>query len=360
MKAALISLGSVSSQWTLAAMKQHFKEVDAIDIRNIEIGLGSPQPEVLCSGKPIGKYDCVYAKGSFRFVPTLRAVTSALYKTAYMPIKPATFTIGHDKLLTHLAFQHHNIPMPTTYLASSLTAAKKILEKINYPIILKLPSGTGGKGVMYAESYAAASSLLDTLTTLRQPFLIQEYIETGGEDIRIIVGGDKILASMKRKAGLNEKRANIHSGGEGEPFSPDAHMKKISVEAAKAVGADLCAVDILEGAKGPLVVEVNLSPGIQGITKATGADVAGKIAKFLFERTHERKQAGTSVEAQQLMKEINRGNGAQNDEQQIITNLDFRGERILLPKLATEMTKFSEKDEFVLKIAKGKLTVERA
>src|SRR3989338_8003938 len=93
---------------------------------------------------------------------------------SYMPIKAETFTLGHDKLLTHLALQHFNIPMPMTYLASSAKAAKKILNEVAYPIVLKFPHGTQGKGVMFAESYAAASSMLDALIALKQPFLIQE------------------------------------------------------------------------------------------------------------------------------------------------------------------------------------------
>jgi ribosomal protein S6--L-glutamate ligase len=356
MKAALISLGSESSEWTIKAMNKYFGGVDSIDIRNIEVNLSSGKSVVLYNGKPLGEYDCIYAKGSFRYAQTLRAVTGAFYPTTYMPIKAGTFTIGHDKLLTHLFLQQYKIPMPTTYLTSSPTAAKKILKKVNYPIIFKFPSGTGGKGVMYAESFAAASSLMDALETLRQPFLIQEYIETGGEDIRTIVVGDSVVAAMKRKAIIGEKRANIHAGGEGEAFMPDAHMKKIALEAAKAIGADICAVDLLEAVKGPVVVEVNLSPGLQGITKTTGVDVADKIAKYLYKRTKEITEKGTKKEAGEIMKEIAVEKGK---EQQIVTNLDFRGERILLPKLITAMGKFNDKDEFVVKVKKGKIEIER-
>jgi len=358
MKAALISLGSQSSEWTIEEMRKYFDSVDDIDIKNVEVNLSSDKSNVLYNGRPLGNYDCIYAKGSFRYAQTLRAITGAFYPTAYMPMKAGAFTVGHDKLLTHFFLQKFKIPMPTTYLSSSPTAAKKILQKINYPIIFKFPSGTGGKGVMYAESFAAASSLMDALETLRQPFLIQEYIETGGEDIRAIVIGDKIAAAMKRKAIIGEKRANVHAGGEGEAFIPDAHMKKIAVEAARSIGADICAVDMLESIKGPVVVELNLSPGLQGITKATGVNVAERIAQYLYYRTKQFKEKGTKRGTGEIMKAIAVEKGAK--EQQIITNLDFRGERILLPKLVTTIGKFDEKDEFIVKVKRGKIEIERA
>jgi ribosomal protein S6--L-glutamate ligase len=356
MKAAIISLGSTSSKWTAEAMEKYFDSVDLIDLKGIEVNLSSGKSIVLYDGKPLNDYDCILAKGSFRYAQTLRAVTGALYPTTYMPIKAGAFTAGHDKLLTHLFLQQSKIPMPTTYLTSSPTAAKKILKKVNYPIIFKFPSGTGGKGVMYAESYAAASSLMDALESLRQPFLIQEYRETSGEDIRAIVVGGKLVAAMKRKAVVGEKRANIHAGGEGEAFLPDAHMKKMAIEAAKAIGAEICAVDILESIKGPVVIELNLSPGLQGITKATGVDVADKMAKYLYQRTKEYTEKGTKKNTVEVMKELNID---KSNEQQIVTNLDFRGERILLPKLVTDMCKFSDKNECIVKVKKGKIEIEK-
>lgn len=357
MKAAVISLGSVSSQWTIEAMKKYFDSVDSIDLREIEVDLSS-KSEVLYNGKPLPKYDCIYAKGSFRYAQTLRAITGIFYPTTYMPIMAGAFTVGHDKLITQLILQRHKIAMPTTYLASSPSAAKKLLDKVHYPIIFKFPSGTGGKGVMFADSFPAASSLMDALETLRQPFIIQEYIETGGEDIRAIVAGDKVIAAMKRKAVVGEKRANIHSGGGGEAIIPEQQVTNMAVKAAKAVGCDICAVDILETVKGPAVIEVNLSPGLQGITKATGIDVADRIAKYLYERTKAITEHDTKKGTEQIMKTINMDKNL--SEQHIVTNLDFRGERILLPKLATLMSKFSDKDEFVLKVKKGRIEIEKS
>ena len=276
-----------------------------------------------------------------------------------MPIKPNAFTIGHDKLLTHLALQYHKIPMPDTYIVSSADAAKKILEQVNYPVILKFPQGTQGKGVMFAESFAAASSMLDAIENLKRPFLIQEYVETDDSDIRAFVVGDKVVTSMKRKAVFGEKRANIHAGGKGEVFVMDAHTKKIAVDTAKSIGAEICAVDMLETAKGPEVIEANVSPGLQGITEVTKIDVADKIAKYLYEKTKEFSEKGKKNETSKMFTDLGVGGSDKNNEQQIVTNLDFRSERILLPKIISKISKFDEKEDVVIKAKNGKISVEK-
>src|SRR3989339_510510 len=119
MKTAVMSLGSKSSMMVIEAMKSYFDFVENIDLRDVEVNLGRGKSDVLYEGKPLSQYSCIYARGSFRYAPLLRSVTKTLYRNSYMPIKPETFTIGHDKLLTHLALQHFSIPMPATYLASS-------------------------------------------------------------------------------------------------------------------------------------------------------------------------------------------------------------------------------------------------
>lgn len=358
MKAALISLGSKSSLMIIEELKKYFKAVDNINLKELEVNLGKGKLEVLYQGKLLPKYDCVYAKGSFRYTTLLQSITRALFDTCYMPIKPEAFAIGQDKLLTHLALQYYKIPMPETYLASSPRGAKKILEKVNYPITLKFPRGTQGKGVMFADSFASASSMLDALETLRQPFLIQEYVETGGIDIRAIVVGDKVVAAMKRKAVFGEKRANIHAGGKGEACILDEHTKKIAVDTAKCIGVEICAVDILESVKGPEVIEANLSPGLQGITASTKINVADKIAKFLYERTKEFTEKGKHIEATKIIEDLGISTTEKN-VQQIVTNLDIRSNKIVLPKVINDIAKFDEKEDVVIKVDKGKIFIER-
>ncbi|MBW2995904.1 RimK family alpha-L-glutamate ligase [Candidatus Woesearchaeota archaeon] len=354
---AIISLGSTSSKWTAKAMKNYFRVVDELDIRDIEVNLGPKGAVVLYQGKPMDKYDCIFAKGSFRYAPLLSAITNNLSKNSYMPITADAFTIVHDKLLTQLALQQNGIPMPATFLAATPEAAKKILEKMHYPIIMKFPQGTQGKGVMFADSFASANSMLDALTALRQPFLIQEYIETEGADLRMIVVGDKVVAAMQRQAEIGEKRANIHAGGKGKSIKVDPVTAKIAIKAARVLGAEICAVDVLEGHKGPLVIEANISPGLQGITEATGVNVADHIAKYLHKKTKEYVETHKKKGAEEIMKDIGKVGG--EPAKQIITGLDFRGERVLIPEPIIKEAGFTEKDEVVMKVLKGKLVLEK-
>ncbi|MDP7115922.1 MAG: RimK family alpha-L-glutamate ligase [Candidatus Woesearchaeota archaeon] len=356
-KAAIFSLGSESSNMLNKAMLKYFSHVDFIDIRGIEVNLSGKEQEVLYNGDKLESYDCAYIKGSFKYAELLQSLTTAYLEKTYMPIPPAAFTEGHHKLLTQLRLQQNKVPMPTTYIASSAKAAKQILEKMNYPIIMKLPQGTQGKGVMYADSYAAASSMLDTLDTLKQPFIIQEYVDTNGVDIRAIVVGDRVVASMKRIADQNEQRSNIHAGGKGEPIILDYEAKKIAVDSAKALNLDVCAVDILESPKGPVVIEINLSPGLQGITEATKIDVADEMAKFFYHKTKERVDLQHGKDRTYVLEELGIEDKAAPKVKQIITAIDMRGNRILLPELVTKITKFDDKEELVLKAGKGKFSM---
>lgn len=352
--AALISLGSTSSKWTLNAMKKYFKSVDDIDLKKIEINFSGDKAEILYEGESLPNYDCIFAKGSFRYAPLLQGVTALRQNTCYMPIDASAFTVVHDKFLTQLALQEHGIPMPRTYQAATIDAAKSILKSINFPIIMKFPQGTGGKGVVYAESYASASSILDALTALRQPFIIQEYIDTDGTDIRAFVIGDKVVATMQRRADISEKRANTHSGGSVEPVVLDDYVKKLAVKAVKAVKAEICGVDLLIGIKGPVIIEVNISPGLQGITEATKIDVADLMAKYLFTKTAELREKTIKEDATKVMVDT-----GMRESDKLITSLDFRGMRVVLPEIIVKKAQLSEESEYEITAKPNHLTIKK-
>ncbi len=358
MRAAVISLGSKSSLWTVEAMKKHFDVVDSINLKEMEISIGNTDM-VLYKGKTLPAYDCVYAKGSFKYAPLLRAVTQEMSKRSYVPIGAEAFTIVHDKFLTHLVLQDGGIAMPKTHLASSVEASRALLDKVRYPIILKLLQGTQGKGVLFADSKAAASSILDTLSSLNQPVIIQEYIDTGGIDIRVIVCGDKVVGSMMRRAKPDEERANIHSGGKGEAVKISEPVKKLAIKTAKVLKMDIGAVDILEGPKGPVVIEANLSPGLQGIREATGIKVEEHIAQFLYDKTVEFKQNNSGDSAEKLFGDlgITMENAEEGKPQDIITNLGMRGEKIVLPSIVNKIAKLTEEDECTITVEKGNVRI---
>jgi|TARA_B100001971_G_scaffold214596_1_gene253000 ribosomal protein S6--L-glutamate ligase len=351
MKLAIISLKGESSSKIADEAKELFKVVDRLDIRKIEVHATSKGLNVLYEGNPIEKYDCIYVRGSHRYLLLQRTLTEALNKEVYMPIQPSAFTIGHDKFLTLAELQKNKVPIPTTYLAATVEGAKKILSKVNFPIIMKLSSGTQGKGVMSADSLQSANSILDTLEVFKQPYIIEEYIETNATDIRIIVAGDKIIGAMKRKATSEEMRANIHMGAIGSNFIPSLEMEEISLKAAKAIKSDICAIDILEGLK-PMVIEVNLSPGLEGITKATGKNIPKSIAEFLYEKTKKFKSSKTTKDYNDVLKEIDNG-------KEIITNLNIKTGKIRLPEIITKTTGFKDDDEVTISIDKGKLIVKK-
>ncbi|PIN80027.1 hypothetical protein COV11_04810 [Candidatus Woesearchaeota archaeon CG10_big_fil_rev_8_21_14_0_10_30_7] len=353
MKVAVISMGSVSSQWVVEKLKQYFDVVDEYHIKYFEVQLTGKELIILYKGEEFKSYDCIYAKGSFRYANILESITSALEENTYLPLRANAFTMGHNKILTHLVLQKNKLPMPKTFIASSVIAAKKVLKDIKYPVIMKLPSGTHGVGVMISDSYDSASSMIDTLTALKQSFLIQEYIETGGSDIRALIVGDQVIACMKRQAVKGEKRANVHAGGSTNKGKLSKSSEKIVIRAAKALGCDICGVDLLETPSGPKIVEVNLSPGLQGISKVSDIDLADIIAKFLFEKTKELKKTKTKKEHTSMMQEL------LSEEQELITQVEYRGERIILPKLVSKLSKFEENDDVVITSKKGNITIKK-
>ncbi len=351
MKAGIISLGSVSSQMVAEKLKQYFDHVDMINLKEIEVRLGR-DAGVYYQGELLSKYDTLYVKGSFRYAQLLRSITSMLEKKVpYLPLPSHSFTVVHNKLLTHLALQQHNIPMPRTYVSPNIEEAKYLLKRVNYPIVMKFPHGTQGKGVMFADSESSAASVLDALGALNQPFIIQEYIESGGTDVRVIVIGDRAVAAMRRRAMTNEKRANIHAGGSGEKVELTSKISTLAVKTAKALNADICGVDILEGPRGAMVIEANISPGLQGISKVVDLDIADCIAKHMFDETVK------AVKPKSVLKELNLEEISGDKE--LMTNLKIRGDQIVLPSVAKRISGLTETDDVNIKLNKHKISIEK-
>jgi ribosomal protein S6--L-glutamate ligase len=175
------------------------------------------------------------------------------------------------------------IGLPLTGFANLPDDTKDLIKLVGgAPLVVKLLEGTQGKGVVLAETHKAAESLIDAFRNLDANFLVQEFIkEAGGADIRCLVIGNKVVAAMKRQAKEGEFRSNLHRGGTASLIRLTPEERSTAVRAAKKMGLNVAGVDLLRSNHGPVVLEVNSSPGLQGIETATGKDIAGMIIQFI-------------------------------------------------------------------------------
>lgn len=353
-KFGLISLGSKSSKMILEEAEKIFDVADNIDIRKIEIKVDSKKTTVLYDGKELQEYDCLYMRGSFKYSTLLFGLSEIFQEKCFIPIIPNAHIMAHNKFMTQLLFSSNkNLKMPATYFSAKISETKAFLKELNYPIIMKFPEGTHGKGVIFSESYASAASMVDALHVFDQPILIQDYINIKS-DIRIIVAGDKIVGAMKRISAGDDVRANAHLGGSGEPYVVSQEMKRMSLEAAKKIGAKVCAIDIIESDYGPLILEVNTSPGLQKITEVTKKNIAKEIATYLHEETIKVKMGRDTIKAKDLMGKMgveDIGTG------EITGEVMVRSNKIVLPEFVYDMADFDDGDVVTFRINKGKIEI---
>jgi len=264
---------------------RRFKSVFFAPTEGISIGVKKGKFPIFYRDKDLTNFDVVLprigaSKAIFGYLIT-RYLRNA---GVYVPISPKSILTAHDKYLTLEALNRAKIPIPETYLAMSPPSAKRVVQGLKPPIVMKLLKGSGGKGVMFSDDTQNALALIDTLNVLQQPLFIEEYIENPGEDIRVIVLGKEVVAAMKRIAKKGEKRANLSSGGKGVSTKIDSTLKRIAIKSAKAIRAEICGVDIIEDRKGPVVLEMNICPGMK-ISDVTGINVPMRIANYLADKT---------------------------------------------------------------------------
>lgn len=194
-------------------------------------------------------------------------------------------SLARDKLLSLQLLARHDIDVPRTVVARSPSHLRQSLAEVGGPpVVLKLVHGAQGIGVVLADSQHAVESMLDTLWSLGQNILIQEFVsESRGRDIRALVVGGRVVAAMRRQAKLGEFRSNIHRGGEGVGVDLDPESSRVAIEAARVMGLEVAGVDMLESSTGPKVIEINASPGFEGLEKATRRDIGGAILDHAVE-----------------------------------------------------------------------------
>jgi len=274
---------SPSTQKILDEARQVFDIVDYIPVNHILIDIGKSQ-DLKFDNMTIQKYDyCLPRIDSKRAQHGYHVMRFLDNISMKKPYSAETILVAHNKFMTIETLKKANVPIPRTYLVSSLKTAKQILKRLKYPIVIKIVDSYGGVGVMVFEHSESALSAVETLHLLKQQLIIEEFIENPGEDYRVMVIGGEVVACMKRKAMKGEDRANVHLGGKANSVKIQPDMEDIALRAAAAVNSDIVAVDLIEGKKGAMVIEVNINPGLQGLQKATNINVAKKIVEFVNE-----------------------------------------------------------------------------
>ena len=210
------------------------------------------------------------------------AVVSHL-ETMNVPVANPTSAIARsrDKLRCLQLLAQAGVDVPRTVMATAGAKVRDLVDAVGgLPCIIKLLRGTQGVGVMIANTRGEAETIVQTFWGLGQDVCLQEFItESAGKDVRALVVGDEVVGAMRRQAQGGEFRSNIHRGGEGKSIKLDMHFQQTAVKAAKTIGLSVCGVDMLEGKTGPKVMELNSSPGFEGLESATKTDIAGAIVR---------------------------------------------------------------------------------
>ena len=273
-----------SHQRLIQAAEDRGHEIDVIDTMRVYIHIASHRPEMYYRGEKVVGYDAVIPRigASVTFFGT--AVLRQFEMMGVYPLNESVaISRSRDKLRSHQLLARRGIGLPVTVFAHSTSRADDIVEMLGgAPVVIKLLEGTQGIGVVLGETSGAAKSMIQAFGGLKANILVQEFIkESGGSDIRCLVVGDKVVAAMIRKGAEGDFRSNLHRGGSAAAVKITPEERSTAVRAAKIMGLNVCGVDMLRSNHGPVVMEVNSSPGLEGVEKATGKDVAGAIITFL-------------------------------------------------------------------------------
>jgi ribosomal protein S6--L-glutamate ligase len=286
MKIGILSRSSniYSTKRLMEAARARGHEVDVIDTLKCYMEITSKKPMVHYQDRILDDFDAIIPRigASITFYGTavirqfeMMGVTSLNESVA--------ISRARDKLRSLQLLSRMGIGLPITGFAHSTKMTQELIKLVGgAPLVIKLLEGTQGKGVVLAETDGAAESVIDAFREMDANILVQEFIkEARGSDIRCFVIGDEVVATMKRTAKVGEFRSNLHRGGSAEIVSITKEERLAALGATKALGLNVAGVDLLRSARGPLIMEVNSSPGLNGIETATGKDVAGMIIEYL-------------------------------------------------------------------------------
>jgi ribosomal protein S6--L-glutamate ligase len=247
------------------------------------MNIASHRPQVVYAGHPLDVDAVIPRIGASKTFYGTAVVRQFEVMQTYSVNESQAIARSRDKLRSLQLLSRRGIGLPVTGFAHSTKDVAGVIDLVGgAPLVVKLLEGTQGLGVVLCETVKAAESVIEAFRGLDANILVQEFIkEAGGADIRAFVVGDKVVASMMRRAGPGEFRSNLHRGGTAERLKLTPEERSTAVRSAKAMGLRVCGVDMLRSNHGPVVMEVNSSPGLEGIEAATGVNVAEKIIRYI-------------------------------------------------------------------------------
>ena len=286
MKMAVLSRKAhlYSTRRLVEAAKERGHEVEVVDTLRCYMNIASHRPAVFYGGRKLDDVDAIIPRigASITFYGTA-VVRQFEMMGVYSLNESVAISRSRDKLRSLQLLARKGIGLPVTGFAHSTKETEDLIRLAGgAPVVVKLLEGTQGIGVVLAETHKAATSVIEAFRGLKANILVQEFIEeSAGEDIRCFVIGDRVVASMKRRGMEGEFRSNIHRGGSAEAIRITPEERSTAVRAAKIMGLNVAGVDILRSNHGPVIMEVNSSPGLEGIENATGKDVAAAMIRYI-------------------------------------------------------------------------------
>ena len=272
--------------------------LEILNTKRIVMSINANDPAVYLDGEKLPKFDAVIPRIGASITFYGLAVLRQFEVMGVFPLNESV-AIGRsrDKLRSLQLLARRGIGLPVTMFANDAKHVDQIVEAVGgAPVVIKLLEGTQGVGVVLAETLNSAKSVIEAFSGAKVNILVQEFIkEAGGSDLRCFVIDDKVIATMKRQGAEGDFRSNLHRGGKATSVRITPQERLAAVGAAKAMGLNVCGVDMLRSNHGPVIMEINSSPGLEGIEKATGVDVAGKIIEFLVEEAATKSKNGRSA-----------------------------------------------------------------
>lgn len=250
------------------------------------MNITSSRPSIIFNGNPLENFDAIIPRiGASRTFYGTAVVRQFEVMGVFSCNESQAISRSRDKLRCLQILAREGIGLPITGFAHATQDIDGLIETVGgAPLVIKLLEGTQGIGVVLAETYQAAKSVIEAFRGLDANILVQEYIkEAGGADLRCFVIGGKVIAAMKRQGVKGEFRSNLHRGGKAEKIQLSEEEETTALKAAKAMGLNVAGVDLLRSNHGPVLMEVNSSPGLEGIEKATEIDVAGEVINYIVQ-----------------------------------------------------------------------------